>query len=253
MCDISNRLLARFCHLMFHAIVTAATLYCLRLVVDEDIPLNEGVLEPINIVIPANCLLSPPGSIDPSACPAIVGGNVETSQRIVDVILGAFGIAAASQGTMNNFLFGNDSFGYYETIAGGSGATANGVGADGVHTHMTNTRLTDPEVLESRFPVRLRRFGIRDGSGGQGKHRGGHGVVREVEFLEPLQVSLLTQRRGEHAPYGINGGLAGRPGKNELIAVDGIIKTLDGIAALKVNAGDVIRISTPGGGGWGEQ
>jgi 5-oxoprolinase (ATP-hydrolysing) len=169
------------------AIVTAATLYCLRMLIDEDIPLNQGVLAPINIALPT-CLLNPVPHEDPVRCPAIVGGNVETSQRVVDVVLGALGIAAASQGTMNNFLFGNEEFGYYETICGGAGATANARGADAVHTHMTNTRLTDPEVLESRFPVRLSRFGIRKESGGDGKHPGGDGVIREIEFLEPLQI-----------------------------------------------------------------
>ena len=232
------------------AITTAATLYCLRLLVDEDIPLNEGVLKPIEIILPT-CLLNPPSHDDPKLCPAIVGGNVETSQRVVDVILGAFGIAAASQGTMNNFLFGNESFGYYETICGGSGATANAQGADGVHTHMTNTRLTDPEVLESRFPVRLCRFEIREGSGGEGLFRGGHGVIREIEFLEPLEVSLLTQRRGDFTPFGLEGGQNGSAGVNEIVYADGTVAKLEGIAAVSMQAGQRIRISTPGGGGWG--
>lgn len=232
------------------AITTAATLYCLRLLVNEDIPLNAGVLKPIEIVIPT-CLLNPPNNDDPKQCPAIVGGNVETSQRIVDVILGAFGLAAASQGTMNNFLFGNESFGYYETICGGSGATADAPGADAVHTHMTNTRLTDPEILEARFPVRLRRFEIRANSGGSGKHRGGNGVTREIEFLEPLEVSLLTQRRGEYETFGMGGGGGGQVGVNEILYIDGHNEKLDGIASISVQVGDRLRISTPGGGGWG--
>ena len=234
------------------AITTAATLYCLRLLVNEDIPLNAGVLKPIEIELPT-CLLNPPSNDDPKRCPAIVGGNVETSQRIVDVILGAFGIAAASQGTMNNFLFGNESFGYYETICGGSGATSLVCGANAVHTHMTNTRLTDPEVLEARFPVRLNRFEIRIDSGGKGKHHGGSGVIREIEFLEPLDVSLLTQRRGAYAPFGLDGGGDGQVGVNEIRYVDGREEKLDGIASLAVKVGDRIRISTPGGGGWGAE
>lgn len=176
---------------------------------------------------------------------------METSQRVVDVLLGAFGIAAASQGTMNNFLFGDKSFGYYETICGGSGATADGPGADAVHTHMTNTRITDPEVLESRFPVRVKQFAIREGSGGRGRHNGGNGVVREIEFLKPVTVSLVTQRRGEYAPYGMERGENGAKGKNILIRADGSQRELPGIAEVSANAGDSIRIETPGGGGWG--
>ena len=233
------------------AIVTAATLYSLRLLIDEDIPLNQGVLAPIRVILP-ECLLNPSGSEIPALCPAIAGGNVETSQRVVDVVLGALGLAAASQGTMNNFLFGNDRFGYYETICGGAGATSHSVGADAVHSHMTNTRLTDPEVLETRFPVRLRRFGIRRQSGGSGSSKGGDGVIREVEFLDALQVSLLTQRRGEFAPYGMAGGQPGAVGVNTLIEADGRETKLGGIASLNVEPGQAIRIETPGGGGWGQ-
>ena len=232
------------------AIVTASTLYCLRLLVNEDIPLNEGVLAPIEIVLPP-CLLNPKAHEDVSRCPAIVGGNVETSQRIVDVLLGALGIAAASQGTMNNFLFGDETFGYYETICGGSGAVADADGCDAVHSHMTNTRLTDPEVLEARFPVRLRCFSIRGDSGGSGRFRGGNGVVREIEFLSSLEVSLLTQRRGEFAPFGIDGGGDGQRGINRLQRVDGKVEELASLASISVSAGDILRIETPGGGGWG--
>ena len=171
------------------AIVTAAVMYCLRCLIQEDIPLNQGVLAPIRLVLP-ECLLNPPAGPSPEQCPAVVGGNVETSQRVVDVILGALGLAAASQGTMNNLLFGNGSTGYYETICGGSGATPEADGADAVHTHMTNTRATDPEVLEQRYPVRLWEFSIRRGSGGAGRHRGGDGAVRRIEFLADLEVSL---------------------------------------------------------------
>lgn len=233
------------------AIVTSAVLYVLRCLLAEEIPLNQGVLAPVEIVLP-ECLLNPPANNDPERCAAVVGGNVETSQRVVDVLLGAFGVAAASQGTMNNFLFGDETFGYYETICGGSGATSFGQGADGVHTHMTNTRITDPEVLESRFPVRVREFGIRRGSGGKGKNRGGNGVVREIEFLQAVTVSLLTQRRGPYAPYGIAGGESGELGRNILIRADGTSQVLPGIVQLSVTAGERIRIETPGGGASGE-
>lgn len=232
------------------AIVTAAVLYVLRLLVDEDIPLNEGALRAVKIELPV-CLLNPKPGKTPDNSPAVAAGNVETSQRVVDVLLGALGIAGASQGTMNNLLFGNDSFGYYETIAGGSGGTADGAGADAVQVHMTNTRSTDPEILERRHPVLLRQFSIRTNSGGEGMHRGGNGVVRKLEFLEPLQVSLITGRRGEHPPYGSDGGSAGKPGKNILTRSDGTTELLPGICELTVEAGDVLTIETPGGGGYG--
>jgi 5-oxoprolinase (ATP-hydrolysing) len=233
------------------AIVTAAVMYVLRLLICEDIPLNQGVLAPVEIVIPDNCLLNPIEQADPQKCPAVVGGNVETSQRVVDVLLGALKLAAASQGTMNNLLFGDDTFGYYETICGGSGATATAAGADAVHTHMTNTRLTDPEVLELRYPVRLREFRIRCGSGGAGDHRGGDGVVRRIEFLRELRVSLLTQRRGPYAPYGLSGGSPGAMGENELLRADGTMTVLPNATEVSVSAGDVLTVKTPGGGGWG--
>ncbi len=191
------------------AIVTAAVIYTLRVLVDEDIPLNHGVLWAIEIVLPT-CLLNPEAGPTPETSPAVAGGNVETSQRVVDVLLGALGIAAASQGTMNNVIFGDATFGYYETICGGSGATADGPGASAVQVHMTNTRMTDPEILERRYPVRVREFSIRRGSGGNGRHRGGDGVVRRLEFLRPLTLSLLTERRGPHPPYGMAGGEAWR-------------------------------------------
>lgn len=233
------------------AIVTAATMYCLRLLIDEDLPLNDGVLRPVELIIPTG-LLHPAAHEDPALCPGIVGGNVETSQRLVDVILGAFELAAASQGTMNNLLFGDESFGYYETICGGAGATANAPGASAVHTHMTNTRLTDPEILEHRFPVLLRRFQIRTGSGGTGKYSGGDGVIREVEFLRTLDLSLLTQRRGDYAPYGLAGGQPGQCGRNLLRRANGAQEELASLASCQVFAGDLLRIETPGGGGWGD-
>jgi len=232
------------------AIVTAAVMYVLRSLLSEDIPLNQGVLNPVEILIPPG-LLSPTEQQRPEDCPAVVAGNVETSQRVVDVLLGALGIAAASQGTMNNLLFGDATFGYYETICGGAGATPRRDGADAVHTHMTNTRLTDPEVLERRYPVRLRAFSIRRGSGGAGRQRGGDGVVRQVEFLKPLDVSIVSQRRGDYAPYGVEGGQPGALGRNTLTGADGSIVSLEGRAQFKVERGDMLSIETPGGGGFG--
>jgi 5-oxoprolinase (ATP-hydrolysing) len=233
------------------AIVTAAVIYTLRVLVDEDIPLNHGVLRPIEIVLPT-CVLNPEPGATPETTPAVAGGNVETSQRIVDVLLGALGVAGASQGTMNNVLFGDETFGYYETICGGSGATADGPGASAVQVHMTNTRLTDPEILERRYPVRVREFSIRRGSGGAGRHRGGDGVVRKLEFLRPLTLSLLTERRGPHRPYGMSGGEAGALGVNRLIRADGSEIRLGGIAQVNVEAGDTLIVETPGGGGFGK-
>ena len=232
------------------AIVSSAVLYCFRCLIDEDIPLNAGVLAPIRIILP-ECFLNPVGDADPRKCPAVAGGNVETSQRVVDTIFGAMGVVAASQGTMNNLLMGNDRFGYYETICGGAGAGPGFDGAEAVHTHMTNTRLTDPEVLESRYPVRLIRFAIRHGSGGAGQFRGGCGVVREFEFLEPLDVSIISQRR-TIGPYGVLGGQCGRGGRNVLIRAGGAaVEVLPSIASVTVNAGDRLTIETPGGGAWG--
>ncbi len=233
------------------AIVTAAVLYVFRCLIQDDIPLNSGVLEPVTIVLP-ECLLNPPAHDDPAQCAAMVGGNVETSQRVVDVLLGALGVAAASQGTMNNLTFGDETFGYYETICGGSGATPDADGADAVHTHMTNTRLTDPEVLERRYPVRIHEFSIRRGSGGAGEHRGGDGIVRQIEFLKPLRVSILSERRGPFAPFGLNGGEPGQLGRNTLQRA-GSTETIDlgGKVSLDVQAGDILTIETPGGGGFG--
>lgn len=233
------------------AITTAAVTYVLRLLIQEDVPLNEGVLRWIDLRIPENCLLDPLPGKTPEESPAMVGGNVETSQRIVDVLLGAFGLAAASQGTMNNLTFGDGTFGNYETICGGAGATPRAAGADAVHTHMTNTRLTDPEVLERRYPVRVRRFAIRRGSGGAGLHRGGDGVERVLEFLRPVTVAMLTQRRGAYAPYGLAGGSSGSLGRNELLTSDGaFLEDLGGSFQRNLPAGSVLRILTPGGGGF---
>lgn len=233
------------------AIVKSAILYCLRCLINEDIPLNAGVLKPVNLILPEG-MLNPPVNNDPEKCAAVFAGNVEISQRIVDVIFGTLGTAAASQGTMNNFVFGNELFGYYETICGGTGAGPGFSGTSAVHSHMTNTRLTDLEILEKQFPVRVRRFEIRRGSGGRGKFSGGDGVIREFEFLTDLQVSLLTQRR-KKAPFGLMGGNDALPGKNILIKKSGKISILEPLAQFRVSPGDIIEIHTPGGGGYGEK
>jgi 5-oxoprolinase (ATP-hydrolysing) len=232
------------------AIVTAAILYVLRLLLREDLPLNHGMLRPIRCVVPPG-ILHPPAAHRPEDCPAVAGGNVETSQRIVDVLLGALELCAASQGTMNNLLLGDATFGYYETIGGGSGATPQADGAHAVHTHMTNTRITDPEVLEARYPVRLLQFAIRRGSGGRGRKRGGDGIVRSLQFLRPLTLSLVSQRRGPYPPYGLAGGEAGALGENILQRADGGVQRLPGLAQVEVQPGDILTICTPGGGGWG--
>jgi len=226
------------------AVVQAAVIYVLRALVAERIPLNGGCLDPVEIAVPASSLLDPP----PGA--AIVGGNVETSQRIVDVLLGALGKVAASQGTMNNVAFGDATFGYYETIGGGAGAGEGFDGASGVHTHMTNTRITDAEVLEARHPVRLLRFGLRRGSGGAGRWRGGDGVERHYEFLAPVTVSLLTERR-VLAPWGLAGGEPGARGRNAVQRRDGRHEEVPGKATLSLAAGDRLIVETPGGGGFG--
>ena len=225
------------------AVVRAATLYVLRCCLERDVPLNEGVLRSVRFVLPTGSLVDPP----PGA--AVVGGNVETSQRLVDVLLGALGVAAASQGTMNNLCFGDEGAGYYETICGGAGATPTGPGTACIHTHMTNTRITDPEVLETRAPVRVERFGRRLGSGGAGRHPGGDGVVRELRFLRDQTASLLAQRR-TRAPFGLAGGGEGAPGSATLVR-DGDELPLEPCFVRDLRAGDLLRIHTPGGGGWG--
>ncbi len=226
------------------AVTQSAILYCLRCLIKKDLPLNHGCLIPITIKIPPGSLL------DPSPDAAVVGGNVLTSQRVTDVVLKAFGVAAASQGCMNNFTFGNDRFGYYETVGGGAGAGPGWHGQSGVHTHMTNTRITDPEVLERRYPILLREFSIRRGSGGAGRYRGGDGLVREVEFLEPLNAAILSERR-VFAPYGLEGGQPGERGMNLFIYADGRTVSLGAKNEIRAGAGDRFRILTPGGGGFG--
>lgn len=232
------------------AIVHSVILYVLRLIAAEEIPLNEGMLQAVKIHIPENTLLNPVFDDDPEKCPAVVGGNVELSQRLTDTLLKAFAMAACSQGTMNNVLFGNDNFGFYETICGGVGATENGPGANAVHQHMTNTRITDPEIMEFRYPVAVQKFAIRKNSGGHGKNRGGDGVVRELLFKEPVTLTVLTQHR-KVAPYGMAGGEAGKCGKQYLIRSSGQEETLEYIDTAALEAGDKLVIETPGGGGYG--
>ncbi|MCY4325417.1 MAG: hydantoinase B/oxoprolinase family protein, partial [Betaproteobacteria bacterium] len=226
------------------AVVRAATIYVFRTLLAADIPLNDGCLRPIRLRVPAGCMINP----RPPA--AVAAGNVETSQAIVDALLGAAGVAAASQGTMNNLTFGNERFQYYETVAGGAGATATGRGGSGVHTHMTNSRITDPEVLEAALPVQLEEFALRRGSGGSGRHRGGDGCRRRIRFMEPMRVCLLANRR-RLAPVGMRGGGSGAAGANWIEHRDGSRSRAAGRACWDVQAGDVLHLLTPGGGGWG--
>lgn len=226
------------------AITRAVVLYVFRTLVKADIPLNEGCLKPITIVVPQPSMLAPR---DPAA---VVAGNVETSQALTDALYGALGVMAAAQGTMNNLSFGNRNHQYYETIGGGSGAGPGFAGAAAVQTHMTNSRLTDPEVLESRFPVRVECFEIRDGSGGAGRHRGGDGVRRHLRFLEPMEVMILANRR-RIPPYGCAGGSPGAPGRNWLERACGETVPLGSCDRVQAQAGDLVVIETPGGGGYG--
>jgi len=226
------------------AITKAVVLYVFRCLVEDPIPLNAGCFEPLELVVPPGCLLNP----DPPA--AVVAGNVETSQAVANALFSALGVMAAAQGTMNNLSFGNDRCQYYETICGGTGAGEGFDGASAVQSHMTNSRLTDPEILEQRLPVRLERFAIRHGSGGAGRWRGGDGVVRELTALEPLTLSLLTGSR-EVAPFGLSGGAEGARGANSLIRADGVEQPLGGCAVVALQPGDRVCIATPGGGGYG--
>jgi 5-oxoprolinase (ATP-hydrolysing) len=226
------------------AVCKAAVLYVFRTLVDDDIPLNAGCLKPLEIINPEGCMLNPRYPA------AVVAGNVETSQNITDALYCALGVMAASQGTMNNFTFGNQRYQYYETICGGSGAGANFDGTDAVQTHMTNSRLTDPEVLEWRFPVLLESFAIRANSGGNGCHHGGNGVVRRVRFLEAMTAGILSGRR-VISPCGLYGGEAGKVGRNYVERVDGKVEELGSTATVEMQVGDVFVIETPGGGGYG--
>ena len=227
-----------------YSIVRAASLYVVRTLVDDPIPMNDGCLRPIRLVVPEGCMLAP------SYPAAVVAGNVETSQVVTDTLFAATGRLAPSQGTMNNFTFGNARHQYYETIAGGSGAGPDHDGTSAVQTHMTNSRLTDPEVLETRLPVRLERFSIRRGSGGKGAHHGGDGVIRDVRFLEPMRANMLANRR-RVAPKGLAGGGDALPGRNWVEHVDGTIEELTATDAAELQAGDRFVIETPGGGGFG--
>ena len=227
------------------AVCMAAVLYVFRTLVDDDIPLNAGCFKPLDVIIPEGSMLRPRYPA------AVVAGNVETSQCITDALYGALGVMAASQGTMNNFTFGNAEYQYYETICGGSGAGEGFDGTDCVHTHMTNTRLTDPEVLEWRFPVLLERFEIRRGSGGAGKWRGGDGALRRVRFLEAMTAAILSGHR-RIPPYGMAGGHSGEVGRNWVERSDGSTLTLQGADKAELAPGEVFVIETPGGGGYGK-
>jgi len=227
------------------AVCKAAVLYVFRTLVDDEIPMNAGCLKPLEIVIPEGSMLKP------SYPAAVVAGNVETSQAITDTLYGALGVLAASQGTMNNFTFGNDRYQYYETISGGAGAGPDFDGASVVQTHMTNSRLTDPEVLEWRFPVRLDAYRIRRGSGGAGRHRGGDGGERRVRFLEPMTAVMLANHR-RIAPFGAAGGQPGAVGRNWVERADGTREEFGATFQVEMQAGDVFVIQTPGGGGFGK-
>ncbi|HEY2518212.1 MAG TPA: hydantoinase B/oxoprolinase family protein, partial [Polyangiaceae bacterium] len=226
------------------AVAMAAVLYVFRTLVDDDIPLNSGCLKPLEVLIEEGSMLRPRYPA------AVVAGNVETSQCVTDALYGALGVLAASQGTMNNFTFGNERYQYYETVAGGSGAGPGFDGADVVQTHMTNSRLTDPEVLEWRYPVRLEGFEIRQGSGGAGRWHGGNGAIRRLRFLEPMSAAILSGHRTVR-PHGMAGGQPAEPGRNYVLRADGSRTELGPFDETRVAAGDVFVIETPGGGGYG--
>lgn len=228
------------------AISKAAVLYVFRTLVEDEIPLNEGCLKPINIIVPDGSML------DPKYPAAVISGNTEVSQCVTDCLYGALGILASAQGTMNNFLYGNDRLQNYETICGGTGAGPDHPGTSAVHSHMTNTRMTDPEVLEWRFPVRVEEFSIRRGSGGAGRFNGGDGAIRRMRFLEPMTVTFLSLHRNTD-PYGLEGGSPGQRGENSVIRASGSIEILKGNDETEVSVNDVIVIKTPGGGGFGSK
>lgn len=226
------------------AVCKAAALYVFRTLIADDIPLNEGCMRPIRLVVPEGSMLRPRHPA------AVIAGNTEVSQCVTDALYAALGALASSQGTMNNFVYGNERHQNYETICGGTGAGPGHDGTDAVHSHMTNTRLTDPEVLEARYPVRVEEFSIRRGSGGAGRHRGGDGAVRRVRFLEPMQVTTLSLHRVTR-PYGLEGGLPGARGRNSVVRADGSVEALRGVDAADMREGDVFVMETPGGGGFG--
>jgi len=226
-------------------------LYVFRTLVDDDIPLNAGCMKPIEVIVPAKSMLNP---AHPAA---VVAGNVEVSTCVTNAIYGALGIVAGSQPTMNNFTFGDASRQYYETIAGGGGAGLSGPGKDSgfdgcsvVQTHMTNSRMTDPEVLEFRYPVRLERFEIRAGSGGAGRWHGGDGATRALRFLEPMSAAILSNGR-TRGGFGMAGGSPGEAGRNEVLRADGRVEVLGHLGEVEMAAGDTFVIRTPGGGGYG--
>ncbi len=231
------------------AIVRSVVLYVLRLLVAEPLPLNEGLLRAVELRVPRG-MLDPEFPADPARAPAVVGGNTEVSQRLTDTLLKALRLAACSQGTMNNVLWGSERFGYYETVCGGVGAGPGWDGASATHSHMTNTRITDPETVEHRFPVRVERFAVRRGSGGAGRWRGGDGAVRELTFLEPMSLSVLAQHRAE-GPYGVDGGEPGAPGRQRVVRASGETVALGSVDGCEVGPGDRLVLETPGGGGWG--
>ena len=226
------------------AVTRAAVLYVIRCLLDSDIPLNEGCFAPLDLVVPEGCLLNP------RTPAAVVAGNVEVSQALCNLLFAAFGAQAAGQGTMNNLSFGNGRCQYYETVAGGGGAGEGFAGSVGLQSHMTNSRLTDPEVLESRYPVRLESFAVRSGSGGQGRWPGGDGLERTIRFLEPMSVSLISGSR-QVPPFGLNGGASGACGENLRLDREGVAHPLPGAVQLELQAGEAIRMLTPGGGGMG--
>jgi 5-oxoprolinase (ATP-hydrolysing) len=226
------------------SVATAAVLYVFRTLVADDIPLNDGCLRPLSIVVPGDSMLAPEYPA------AVVAGNVETSQAVTGALYAALGVQAEGSGTMNNVTFGNDRHQYYETVASGSGAGEGFDGASVVQTHMTNSRLTDPEVLEWRYPVRLEEFAIRPDSGGRGRWRGGDGAIRRLRFLEPMTVSTLSGHR-RVSPYGMAGGQPGALGRNRVERADGAVAAMGGSDLVDVGPGDVLVVETPGGGGYG--
>jgi len=232
------------------AVTMAATMYVFRCLIEDDVPFTAGILRPIHVIAPEGTVVN---ALAPAAMAA---GNVETSQRITDVLLGALAqaapdrIPAASSGTMNNLSFGGNGFAYYETIAGGMGASRHADGASAIHTHMTNSWNTPIEAFEHQFPLRIAGYRVRRGSGGAGAHHGGDGIVREFEFLAPAEVTLLSDRR-ERGPWGLAGGRSGQPGRNTLVR-SGRSQKLPAKTRWEARSGDILRIETPGGGGWGQ-
>jgi 5-oxoprolinase (ATP-hydrolysing) len=228
------------------SIVQAVVLYVFRTLINADIPLNDGCLEPVDLVIPQGSMLAP---LPPAA---VAAGNVETSQALANALYGALGCLAGSQGTMNNLTFGNEKYQYYETICGGAGAGRGFNGAAAVHTHMTNSRLTDPEILELRYPVFVESFAVRQGSGGRGRWRGGDGVVRKIRFREAMTVAILANSR-RIAPFGMEGGQPGQVGRTTIARAGQRIEEFGSCAKMEVQCGDVIIVETPGGGGFGSE